>query len=133
MKVAKLKSKVQNRPQKERKACYKEYDDEYALKKDMEIDDNIWVRHQFKETIDDAGQNAYEQFVSGFLHYYDTEVRNDSIDHTVHFKWEVETSKHNSVTIFLNPAPLKTPTFVPPSGSATDPPRPQGPPPPPQS
>ena len=132
MKVAKLKSKVQNRPTNERKACYKEYDDEYALKKDMEIDDNIWVRHQFKETIDEVGQKAYEQFVSGFLHFYDTEVRNDSVDHTVHFVWATETGKHNSVTIYLNPPPLHTPTYVP-AGSPTDPPRPQGPPPPPAS
>src|SRR5687767_2046540 len=112
MKVAKTKAAVAGRPDGEKKACYKVYDDEAKLKKDMEVDKNIWVVHQYEETIDEAGQKAYQDFVCGFLHYYDTELRNGSIDHIVHFKWEQRTTAQgnvNFVTVYLNPPALPTP------------------------
>src|SRR5688500_12990986 len=120
MKVAKTKQKVGHRPKEERAICYKEYDTEQALKDDMEIDKNIWVRHEYKELLDDAGQKAYENFVCGFLQYYDTEVRNGSIDHIVHFKWDqIQSSgqsKMNKVTVYLNPPALPSARSLKPPG-----------------
>ena len=143
MRVAKTKQEVEGRSENEKKICYKVYDDETKREKDMEVGKNIWVVHQFEEFLDDIGQKAYQDFVCGFLHYYDTELRNGSIDHIVHFKWEQRQTAQgkNYVTVYLNPPPRLTPAHPkfkpgepnPPGsfGSITDPPPPTGPPPPP--
>jgi hypothetical protein len=144
MKVATTKAKVVGIPDKVKEACYKVYDDDAKLKKDMENQNNGWFSRQFEVTLDEVGQKAYQDFVSGFLYYYDTELRNGSIDHTVHFKWEQRQTAQgnvNFVTVYLNPPARLTPThpdFKPgqanlpgADGSITDPPSPTGPPPPP--
>ena len=137
MKHAKTKGQVSHRPAPERKICYKEFDTEQALKDEMENDPNIWVVHQYDVELKEDAQRAYENFVCGFLQYYDTEVRNGSVDHVVHFKWEqIQTagqSKKNKVTVYLNPPALPSAAALTPGsfGSSTDPPSPSGPPPPP--
>ena len=104
-------------------------------------------------------RERYEQFVCGYLLFYDDITRGAHINHTVYFKWEPDGNppRKNKVTIYISPAPTtllgpakypkvaenpldpqkqlmpENQTNPPAYGFAKDPPQPPPPPPPPMS
>ncbi|HEV8284479.1 MAG TPA: hypothetical protein VGQ09_09220 [Chitinophagaceae bacterium] len=161
MKIAKLKEHLPkpdsknpeevNEINEEIKKCYTVYDDHTQLKQAIQDTQtyNVWVRRKFKKNLEPEARERYENFVSGYLYYYDTEVRNNWIDHTIYFEWE-----KNKVTIYISPPAINKNNYKPfiqesmssspflyeesmesppaddESGATSDPPPPTGPPPP---
>jgi len=135
------------------KWCYREYSvgDFLKILKDNK---NIWAQYKFEDAVWNSNvlknKEKYEDFVAGFLHYYDMEVRNGMIDHAFHCHWGKWLNIENCVTIFMDPAPTtkirynfheeinkyaedyykKTQEIAPPSSIPSDPPKPPPPPPP---
>lgn len=110
-----------------------------------------WVSHTFtgffeSETHFKLFRLKYENFIGGYLCFYDTVLRNNSIDHGVRFDWKRVTDDTYSVTILLDPPPAprlspniptsaKVKSAVAASlpedeGFSVDPPKPPPPPPP---
>jgi len=92
------------------KKCYTVYDD--AVLRNKAVHDkanyNIWVTHKFNKEIGDKARRRYENFVCGYLHYYDTEVRNNWIDHSIYFEWG-----NDYVTIYISPPAINASNYKP--------------------
>ena len=88
------------------KGCVEIFDSEPALKSKMEKRKKIWAHYEFNYAINDDIKSQYESFFSGFLYYYDTELRNGLIDHTLLCHWDSKGGK-DSVTVFIDPAPVR--------------------------
>jgi hypothetical protein len=74
--------------------------------------ENIWARYEFENQISPETQLRYESFFSGFLYYYDTELRNGMSDHAMFCSWKKKfnkdkKTKHDIVTVYIDPAPLR--------------------------
>jgi hypothetical protein len=137
--------------------CYNVYPDQKRFETALLKNDNIWVIYKFSPLEYGnvhANRKSYESFVCGFLQYYDREVRNGMIDHTIYFHWGKWGSDPNCVVIFIDDPPRRYPTnnrlsnqierkypanyydntseVQPPitQSKVTDPPKPPGPPPP---
>jgi hypothetical protein len=118
---------------------------------------NIWVVYQFEDKKllnhfqSKEYQQRYEDIVCGFLLYYDREVRNGLINHSIYFHWGEWIRNKYSVVIFINEPPLRRPNnnplyerdqyvtsayygntkeVEPPNSQLSDPPKPPPPPPP---
>lgn len=110
-----------------------------------------WVTHDFtgyfeSETHYQLFRIKYENFIGGYLCFYDSILRNDSIDHGVRFNWKHVKDDTYSVSILLDPPPaprisphiplsnkLKSHAAAPlpeDEGFSVDPPKPPPPPPP---
>lgn len=108
-----------------------------------------WVTYQLPRDFDLEERERYEQFVCGYLSYYDDITRGAQIDHTIYFKWEPDGNppRKNRVTIYISPEPTTLPgppkypkvkplnpeQLLPSYGFVKDPPQPPPPPPPPMS
>lgn len=136
--------------------CFTVYEDSGL--RDKAIQDkanyNVWVSHKFNKELKEKARRRYEDFVCGYLHYYDTEVRNNWIDHSVYFEWGKD-----YVTIYISPPAINENNYKPspvgarshpgsngkksdssqiyentvgspPGDAVSDPPPPSGPPPP---
>lgn len=93
------------------------------------VPNGVWTDHKLHKEMSPAERDRYEWFVAGFLYYYDTELRNNAVDHQIYFEWST-----NKVTIHMSPPPLqalhdKLSSSA--NGGTTDPPKPPQPPPPP--
>lgn len=86
------------------KECYRIFKDQDELEDCMKKKENVWMHFELKYVMNDEAKERYENFVSGFLHYYDTEIRNGMTDHTFWCDW-----KKKKVTVYLDPAPLRHP------------------------
>ena len=58
------------------KECYRIFNTQQELEDCMKKKENVWMHFELKYIMNDEAKERYENFVSGFLHYYDTEVRN---------------------------------------------------------
>jgi len=121
--------------------CFRDYGTEDELKADLECGENQWVHYKFRydyglrvkmdykdqyqknnaefqknlsakvnEYIE-SFKKRYEVFCGGYLFFYDERVRYGTIDHIIHFKWDIVTDKKGntefSVIIYLSPKPEK--------------------------
>jgi len=76
-------------------------------------------------------RERYEWFVAGFIYFYDAEIRNNTVDHSLYFDWTTDKKK---VKILIKPPAKKNPKLKnSTTGGTTDPPTPPPPPPPPMS
>jgi hypothetical protein len=72
--------------------------------------ENLWVEYKFrpeKETMlkDKDNRERYEDFVYGYLFYYDMVLRNGSEPHSLCFRWS---ENYDNVGVFIYPAPKPT-------------------------
>jgi hypothetical protein len=97
--------------------CYKEFESEAALEKELVHSKNVWAYHEFiydfgydareklkelqkkdpkafESMVEEAEmgnfkkfQQRYEIFTGGYLEFYDRIVRRRVVDHVVYFKW----------------------------------------------
>lgn len=111
-----------------------------------------WVTHNFTAYFDSEAhfklfRLKYENFIGGYLCFYDTILRNQSVDHGVRFDWKHVKDDTYKVTILLDPpaAPKISPNIplsnklkshaaaslpAEDEGFSVDPPKPPPPPPP---
>jgi hypothetical protein len=110
-----------------------------------------WVKHEFtgyfdSETHFKLFRVKYENFIGGYLWYYDNILRSQAVDHGMRFEWKHVKDDVYSVAIFLDPPPaprfsgniplskkLKshaTASLPEDEGLSVDPPKPPPPPPP---
>jgi len=82
------------------------FDNQGLLEKKMTKRKNIWANYKFDYRITDDIKSQYESFFSGFLHYYDTELRNGMSNHTMWCNWHKK-GDNDVVTVYLHPAPLR--------------------------
>lgn len=100
---------------------------------------NVWAEFNFhdllakdvnrkEKKLTKLEKERYEWFCAGFLYYYDTILRNEAVDHTIYFKWELA-----KVTIYMDPPPAHAiaQNYAGTVTTTTDPPKPPAPPPPP--
>lgn len=88
-----------------------------------------WAHYKIDSALEFKQKQRYEWFCAGFLLFYDVEVRNNTTDHIIYFKWSKK-----RVEIFISPGPVKgVKTTYPNTGKTlvSDPPKPPPPPPPP--
>lgn len=110
----------------------------------------VWVTHTFTGYFESplhfkVFQKKYETFCGGYLWYYDSIIRNDSVDHGIKFNWKHVKDDTYSVTILMDPpaAPKISPNIpvskklkthvaasLPDESLNVDPPKPPPPPPP---
>lgn len=112
--------------------AYNVFDDKEQLEKLLEKRRNMWDRYSpaafhvksFKDfTIQQ--KTSFEFYLCGWLQYYDQVVRNNRIDHTIHFKWTDQ-----EVFIYIYPPPAKKMITGLPANRTSDPQSPKIPPPP---
>ena len=77
--------------------------------------ENIWAIYKFAPEDWELlykDRQRYEGFASGFLQYYDSEVRNGMIDHEIFFHWGKWNEEDNQVVIFIYPKPMTEPLQI---------------------
>lgn len=110
-----------------------------------------WVKHDFTAYFESEAHYKlfrlkYENFVGGYLAFYDSIVRNQSVDHGIRFDWKRIKDEKYSVSILIDPpAAPRISAGIPVShklkssaaaslpedeGFSVDPPKPPPPPPP---
>jgi hypothetical protein len=125
--------------------CHRNYDAGFKERS------KVWVTHDFVGYFESEAHYKlfrikYENFIGGFLCYYDSILRSQAIDHGARFEWKHIKDDTYSVTILLDPPPApKVSTNKPLSsklksheaaplpddeGLSVDPPKPPPPPPP---
>lgn len=125
--------------------CNRNYDGEFKERS------KVWVTHNFTGYFESEAHYKlfrikYENFIGGFLYYYDNILRSQAIDHGARFEWKHIKNDEYAVTILLDPPPaskisaqipvskkLKSAEAAPlpdDEGLSVDPPKPPPPPPP---
>jgi len=126
--------------------CFHCYDNISEFEKYLMHRDNIWVIYKLGGEFSRNKQQKYEHLVFGWLQYYDLQVKEGEINHTIYFHWGKLNREPNSnfcVAIFISPAPVQTDDPVsedrkyddeinppPAAGFTSNPPKPPPPPPP---
>jgi hypothetical protein len=109
----------------ELKKCYKPY----KSLKEIEKEENLWDTYPVQD-FSPAKKESFTFYFCGWLQYYDEIVRNNAIDHTLHFKWD---KGKGEVEVYICPRPRKVhedPETCPPASNSSDPIPPKAPPPP---
>jgi hypothetical protein len=94
------------------KGSFELFETQEELEAKMKLAVNIWSFYEFENPINDELKSRYETFFSGFLYYYDTELRNGMSDHTIWCDWKNKNNK-DWVTVYLHPKPLRHPFDIP--------------------
>ena len=94
--------------------AYKKYSLKEFQDKILHVE-NIWAIYKFAPEDWELlykDRQRYEGFASGFLQYYDSEVRNGMIDHEIFFHWGKWNEEDNQVVIFIYPKPMTEPLQI---------------------
>lgn len=118
---------------KEKEICYVEHKNQAAFKKaldEIKAQTKPWKVWQLPaKGMTPRMKAKVEMYCAGWMAYYDQIVRNFCVDHHLFFEWNDQEDK---VSVYISPPQKDNPNYgITPDGFSTDPPDPDGPPPPP--
>src|ERR1044072_4742088 len=134
MKWTRIKKGPNDKPPKDQNASFAYFPDQKSLDKEFEIrrpekaggkwpnndpkQTYLWVAYKLNDKfdaqtyLDREWQKQYELFCGGFLHFYDSKVRNEAVDHKLHFEWGTNKTGDFFVSLYIFPQPFKAERLI---------------------